>query len=202
MKKILFTGFEPFGGDSVNPSWEAVKLLPDMINGAEIIKSPVCVEYSGSEKALKALVQKHAPDAVVCCGLAGGRKSVAIEMCAINMDHTSAPDNSGEIRLYAPIASDGPAAYFTQAPVEKIVNAVNEKGLACAPSFHAGAYVCNHIYYSLLHMSAREGAPRMGLFIHVPCIPAQTAGKDIPSMELSDIAAALNTAAEVISEAL
>lgn len=202
MKKILFTGFEPFGGERVNPSWEAVRLLTGEINGAEIIKASVCVEYAGSGAAIRALIDRHAPDAVVCCGQAGGRKSVTPEFCAINMDHADSPDNAGETRRYAPISKDGPAAYFTSAPVEKIVAAANAAGLACAPSFHAGAYVCNHIYYTLLDIVAREKSPRMGLFIHVPYVPAQTAGRDAPSMELADIARALETAAGVIADNL
>jgi pyroglutamyl-peptidase len=202
MKKILFTGFEPFGGEKINPSWEAVRLMPDETGGAAIIKAPICVEYAGSGPALRALIEKHAPDAVVCCGQAGGRKSVTPEMCAINMDHAGVSDNAGETRRYAPISRDGAAAYFTSAPVEKIVAAAAEMGLPCAPSFHAGTYVCNHIYYTLLDMVAREKTPRMGLFIHVPYIPGQTIGRDAPSMELRDIARVLETAAGIIAESL
>lgn len=201
MKKILFTGFEPFGGEAINPSWEAVRLIPDEIHGAQIIKEEVCVEYARSGEKVLALIEKHSPDAVVCCGQAGGRKSVTPEMCAINMDHAKAPDNIGEVRTYSPICENGPAAYFSTAPVEKIVAAAENAGLACAPSFHAGTYVCNHIFYTLLQAVA-EKKTGMGLFIHVPYIPSQVEGKDLPAMELSEIAKVLAIAAEKIAEAL
>jgi len=201
MKKILFTGFEPFGGEAINPSWEAVRLMPDSAGCARIIKEEVCVEYARSGRDILALIEKHAPDAVVCCGQAGGRKAVTPEMCAINMDHAKAPDNCGEVRAYSPICENGPAAYFTTAPVKEIVAAAEAMGLACAPSFHAGTYVCNHIFYTLLQAVA-EKKTGMGLFIHVPYIPSQVEEKDLPCMELTDIAKVLTVAAEKIAEKL
>ena len=198
--KILITGFEPFGGESVNPAWLAVEKLEDT-PGAQIEKMllPVCFEAAGNAVREKLLALR--PDAVIMVGQAGGRKSVTPEMCAINMDHAKAPDNIGEVRIYSPICENGPAAYFTTAPVEKIVAAAEAAGLACAPSFHAGTYVCNHIFYTLLQAVA-EKKTGMGLFIHVPYIPSQAEGKDLPSMELSEIAKVLAMAAEKIAETL
>ena len=196
MKKILVTGFEPFGGESINPSWEAVKRIPDVINGAEIIKVPVCVEYENSGLVLKQLIAQHNPDAVICCGQAGGRKAVTPEVCAINRDHADAPDNAGEVRRYREIVPGGENAYFTPLPVEKMVETVNAAGIACSPSFSAGTYVCNHIYYTLL------SALKNGLFVHVPFIPEQVEGKNLPAMPLEDIAKAVAMIAGVAADAL
>lgn len=193
--RILITGFEPFGGEKINPSWEAVSRLPDKIGGAEIVKRRLPVSYVGSEAALARLVGELKPDYVVATGQAGGRTGISVECCALNRDHANAPDNGGETRLYAPIAESGPAAYFTDAPVERIVGAVCEAGLPCAPSFSAGTYVCNHVYYRLLASMGR------GLFVHVPFIPAQVTDGDRPSMELTDIARAIEIAVRVIADA-
>lgn len=194
MKKILFTGFEPFGGEEVNPSWEAVRRMPDIIGGAQIVKEKVCVEYARSAEVIRALIAEHKPDVAVCCGQAGGRRAVTPEVCAINRDHADAPDNAGEVRRYAEIIPGGESAYFTALPVEKLVDAVKAAGLACAPSFSAGTYVCNHIYYTLLSVMPR------GLFVHVPFIPEQTMGRNVPSMKLNDIAKALAIIADAIAE--
>lgn len=196
MKKILFTGFEPFGGETINPSWEAVKLLPDEINGVRIIKVPVCVEYERSGEVLKTLIAEHAPDAVVCCGQAGGRRAVTPEMAAVNFDHAEAPDNCGEVRRYTKIDACGQNAYFTALPVEKMVEAVKAEDIPCAPSFSAGTYVCNHIYYTLL------GIMEKGLFVHVPFIPEQVVGKNFPAIELEKIARAIEIIASVVAEAI
>ena len=135
--RILMTGFEPFGGERINPSWEAVSLLPGEIGGAEIVKRRLPVTYAGSEAALAWLVGDLKPDYVIAAGQAGGRTGVAVECCAVNRDHSDRPDNAGETRTYAPISSAGAAAYFTDAPVERIVAAVRGAGLPCAPSFFA-----------------------------------------------------------------
>lgn len=180
MKRILFTGFEPFGGEAVNPSWEAVRALPDAV-----LKRVLPVEYEKSGETLRALIGELGPDLVVCVGQAGGRSAVSIECCALNRDHSEHPDSAGDIRLYRPIDPDGPAARFTELPVAQLVAAVRAAGVPCAPSFHAGTYVCNHVYYRLLSL------PVPGLFVHVPYIPAQTVGKSAPALALPDIARAL-----------
>ena len=118
---------------------------------------------------------------------------MAVECCAVNRDHSDRPDNAGETRTYAPISSAGAAAYFTDAPVERIVAAVRGAGLPCAPSFFAGTYVCNHVYYRILESTGR------GLFVHVPFVPEQVPGGDRPAMDLADIARALEIVARQIS---
>ena len=119
MKRILVTGFEPFGGETVNPSWEAVRALPEEIPGGRLVKAQIPVEYEKSGAELRRLLEKENPDLTILCGQAGGRKWVCVECCAINRDHAQAPDNAGEVRRYRPIAPEGPAAYFTDLPVEK-----------------------------------------------------------------------------------
>ena len=182
--RILMTGFEPFGRERINPSWEAVFLLPDEIGGAQVSKRRLPVTYAGSEAALWRLMDELRPDFVIATGQAGGRSAVSIECCTINMDHADAPDNAGETRRYLPIAPSGAAAYFTSAPVQRIVDAVCAENLRCAPSFSAGTYVCNHVYYRILEST----------------LPAQVSGGDRPSMELSDIARALEIIARMIAE--
>ena len=196
MKRILITGFEPFGGETINPSWEAVKLIPDTVNGAEIVKAPVCVEYEKSGHVLKQLIAENKPDAVICCGQAGGRKAVTPEVCAINRDHAEAPDNAGEVRRYREIIPGGENAYFAALPVEKMVETVKAAGVACAPSFSAGTYVCNHIYYVLRSIMEK------GIFVHVPFIPEQVEGKNLPAMELADIAKAIELIAGVVADSI
>lgn len=170
--------------------------MPDAIGGAQIVKAQVCVEYARGEKALRALIAENKPDAAVCCGQAGGRGAVTPEVCAINRDHADAPDNAGETRRYAEIIPGGGNAYFTALPVEKLVDAVKNAGIVCAPSFSAGTYVCNHIYYTLLSLMPR------GLFVHVPFIPEQTVGRNAPSMELDDMVRALTIIAGTIAESI
>lgn len=190
--RILMTGFEPFGGEKKNPSWEAVSRLPDKLCGAEIMRRRLPVTYAGSEAELTRLTEELRPGYVIATGQAGGRTGVSVECCAVNRDHSDRPDNAGETRRYAPISQSGAAAYFTDAPVEKIVAAVRGAGLPCAPSFSAGTYVCNHVYYRLLESAGRA------LFVHVPFIPEQVPAGDRPAMELPDIARALEIIAKQI----
>lgn len=194
--RILITGFEPFGGEHINPSWEAVSRLPDKIGGAEIVKRRLPVSYAGSEAALARLIDELKPGYVIATGQAGGRTGISVECCALNRDHTEMSDNDGDRRLYAPIAEGGSAALFTDAPAARIIEAVREAGLPCAPSFSAGTYVCNHVYYRLLSSMGR------GLFVHVPFVPAQVPGGDRPTMELPDIARALEIIANQILTSL
>lgn len=168
--------------------------MPDVVGGAQIVKAQVCVEYDHSAETLMSLISEHKPDAAVCCGQAGGRRAVTPEVCAINRDHADAPDNAGDVRRYAQIISGGENAYFTALPVEKLVEAVKAAGIACAPSFSAGTYVCNHVYYTLLSVMQK------GLFVHVPYSPEQTASRDTPSMEIADMSKALSIIAGAIAE--
>jgi len=186
--KILVTGFEPFGGESVNPSWEAVKLLKTPCEKREI-----CVEYARAGEELLKAINEVQPEIVICVGQAGGRQGLSIECCALNRDHALAPDNAGEIRKYAPISKNGANALFTNCDVPKIVDAINETGIEARASYSAGTYVCNHIYYTLLSNFAGKG-----LFIHVPY--ADTQKNDAPTMSIESMAKGIDKAIEEIIE--
>ena len=182
MKKLLITGFEPFGGEAVNPSWEAVDRLPSEINGYSLTKLRIPVLFGGAaEHVLKAADVLH-PDGILCIGQAGGRSAITPEMVAINLRYGTIPDNGGYQPMDEPVLPGGASAYFSTAPVRRMVEAVKEIGLPAQVSYSAGAYVCNDVFYTLL---ARFGGSqtRVG-FIHVPYCTEQ--GK-VPAMGMDDI---------------
>ena len=188
--KIIVTGFAPFGGETINPSYEAVKLLPDEIDGCQIIKYEVPVSYDACHAVLDWMISLHQPDAVVCLGQAKGRTAITPELVAINLKHSITPDNSGVSYLDKPVIPDGPAAYFSTLPVRQMVNDLKEAGLPGFVSYSAGTYVCNCLMYHLLHMiDARQPKIKAG-FIHVPYSKEQM--KDQPlsyySMDIPEIA--------------
>lgn len=174
MVKILFTGFEPFGGGDRNPSADAVTALPDALDGGDvrIVRAVLPVSYRRAADGLAAAIGRFAPDAVVCCGLAAGRRAVTPEWGAINVDDTAAPDNDGVVLRRTVIDPVGPAALRTPLDPYAVADAINSAcvknpdggaaALRAEVSYSAGEYVCNHTYYTLL----RTGIP--GLFIHIP----------------------------------
>lgn len=165
--KVLVTGFEPFGGDSVNPSWEAVKLLPDRIGRADIIGLQLPVEYGRAARVLLDACWKLQPDLMILTGVAGGRQAVTPELVAVNWRMASAPDNAGRVYQGVRIDSNGPAARMTTLPVVKLVDLVKDQELPCELSLSAGSYVCNDLYwYALARQEEDEGCP--ALFVHVP----------------------------------
>lgn len=189
MKKLLITGFEPFGPDSINPSWEAVKLLPTEINGYALTKMQLpVVFYKAAEMVIYAAKESN-PDVILCIGLAGGRTSINPELLGINLRHGATPDNNGYKATYERITEEGAAAYFSTVPVFKIAESINAVGIPSNPSHSAGTYVCNDVLYSLLH-HFNNTATKVG-FIHVPY---STDLKREPSMEMSQIVKALTIA--------
>ena len=194
MKKLLITGFEPFGGEKINPSWEAVKLLPETIREFELIKAEIPVVFEKAAETVLTKADEVNPDAIICVGQAGGRTGVTPEMVAINLRFASIPDNEGNQPKDEPCIKGGKNAYFATLPVRKMVAAVSEKEIPCSVSYSAGTYVCNDLIYHVLQKY--EGTDVKACFIHVPFIPQQTADK--PSMELETIAKALEIAIESI----
>ena len=198
---ILFTGFEPFGGETVNPAFEAVRLLPDSAGGMPIrrLRLPTSFRYAG-ETLLEA-VDAWRPEAVVCVGQAGGRKTVTPEKVAINYIDARIPDNDGAQPADVPIRADGPAAYFATLPVRAIDEAIRAAGVPCAVSYSAGCYVCNFVMYTLLDHLAQTAPDVLGGFIHVPYAAEQTAGKPAgtPSLTVAQMTQALTCAAGVIA---
>lgn len=188
MKKLLITGFDPFGGETVNPAWEAVKLLPEQIGDYTLCKLEIPTLFEDAADLVEAQARRISPDVILCIGQAGGRSAVTPERVAINLRDARIPDNGGRCPEEEPIASDGPAAYFATVPVKKMAEAIREAGFPAAVSCSAGTFVCNETLYLLLHRF-RDSAVRVG-FIHVPWLPEQ----GNPSLPLTDTAAALEAA--------
>lgn len=194
MKKLLITGFEPFGGEKINPSWEAVKLLPDEIGDFSLNKIEVPVVFEKAAETVLSAAEKIKPDAIICVGQAGGRAAVTPELVAINLRFASIPDNDGNKPEDESCVFGGETAYFSTLPVRKMTSAVSEAGIPCSVSYSAGAYVCNDLLYSVLRRF--DKTETKACFIHVPYIPEQTSDK--PSMELETIAKALEIAIKSI----
>lgn len=196
--KILVTGFDPFGGESVNPAFEAVKLLPDTIAGAEIIKLEIPTVFSKSGPAVEEGIQKYQPDAVINVGQAGGRSCVTVERVAINLAEARIPDNDGEQPMGEPLQADGESAYFATIPVNAIVENVRAHKIPCHVSYTAGTYVCNCVMYNVLHMAAKKYPNIRAGFIHVPFAAEQVVNKPngTPFMSLEQIAKSLEYAIE------
>ena len=191
--KILVTGFDPFGGETVNPAYEAVKLLPDTIAGAQIIKLQVPTRFALSGTVLEAAVNEHRPDAVICVGQAGGRSAITPERVAIN---------AGDQPVDEPIRKDGAPAYFSSLPVKAMVQKMRAAGIPAALSYTAGSFVCNSLMYTLLYLIDRQYPAMRGGFIHVPYAMEQAVSKPLgtPSMELHQIARGLALAVEAVVE--
>ena len=195
MKKLLITGFDPFGGESVNPSWEAVRQLPDRIGQYELTKMQIPTVFGKAFEDVLAAAEELKPDAVISVGQAGGRDSVTPEVVAINLREAGIPDNEGNQPVNVPVIPGGPAAYFATIPVRDMVRAVKDAGIPCKLSYTAGAFVCNDVLYSMLH-HCRETTTQVG-FIHVPYLPRQ-AKENVPSMEEETIIKALTIAIEAM----
>ena len=191
MKKLLITGFEPFGGENINPSREAVNLLEDEINEYSLTKLFLPVVFGVASKIAIDAAERLRPDVILCIGQAGGRASITPEMVAINLRHADIPDNEGFQPKDERIINEGENAYFSTIPCRKIAEAISLSGLTSSLSYSAGAYVCNDLLYSLLHHFDKSET-RVG-FIHIPYCTDQ--GKE-PNMSLSDIVKGLRVAIE------
>lgn len=192
MKKLLITGFDPFGDHDRNPSWEAVRQLPDQIGDHTLCKLNIPTVYAQAADTVIEAAGDIAADTVICVGLAGGRDAVTPERIAVNIRDARIPDNAGRHCRGERICPDGPAAYFSTLPVEEMAQAIRDAGIPAAVSNTAGTYVCNDVLYSLLHHFDGT-AVRCG-FIHVPNIPQQ--GQ--PSLPLETVIQALAAAIRVL----
>ena len=198
--KILLTAFSPFGGEKINPSLEAVKLVKDKILETDIIKLEVPTVFGKSIKIVADSIEKEKPDYVLCIGQAGGRYGITPERVAINIDDARIPDNEGNQPIDRPIFADGEPAYFSNLPVKAMVEEIRKEGLPASLSNSAGTYVCNHLMYGVLYTLSKKYKGVKGGFIHVPFIPEQTVDKpDKPSMSLPDIVRGLEAAIRAIS---
>ncbi|RKT52184.1 pyroglutamyl-peptidase I [Saccharothrix australiensis] len=186
--KVLLTGFQPFGGEAANPSWDAVRRVTPRGYELEAVELPC--EFGTSAAVLRDSVVRHAPDVVICVGQAGGRNAVTPERVAINLDDARIPDNAGRRPIDVPVVADGPAAYFATLPVKACTAALLDAGIPAAVSHTAGTFVCNHVFYSLMHLVATEFPGVRGGFVHVPYAPEQ-GHDDAPSLEIGTTTRAL-----------
>ena len=197
--KILVTGFDPFGGDKINPAIEAVKRLPDEINGAEIIKLEIPTVFNKSAEVVKNAIKEENPDYVLNVGQAGGRFGLTPERVAININDGRIPDNEDYQPLGESIHEDGETAYFTQLPIKAEAKAIRDAGLPASVSNTAGTYVCNHIMYQVQYMRDKEFPNIKAGFIHIPFLPEQVVNRpSTPSMALDDIVKGLTAALSAI----
>ena len=197
--KILVTGFDPFGGESINPALEAVKKLPDTISGAQIIKQEIPTVFERSIKVLEDAIKEHEPDVVLSVGQAGGRYDITVEKVPINLQDARIPDNDEAQPIDKKVFEDGENAYFATIPVKAIVDNINKAGIPASVSYSAGTYVCNNIMYAGLYLINKKYPHIRGGFIHVPFIPEQAIGKkNAPTMSVSDITKALKEAIKTI----
>ena len=197
IKTVLLTGFEPFNKATINPAWEAVRALEGWAGeGFRVAVRQLPCLFGRACDVLVAAIDELKPDFVIAVGQAGGRAELSVERVAINVDDASILDNAGCQPVDAPIVVDGPAAYFATLPIKAIVREMRARGLAAGVSQTAGTFVCNHVFYALMHHTA-GGAVQAG-FIHVPYLPEQAAAiPGAPSMALDDIVEGLRAAVEV-----
>jgi pyroglutamyl-peptidase len=183
---VLVTGFEPFGGDDRNPSWEVCERLPGEIAGLRVEVCRVPCEFRRAIEVVAEAIERHRPALVVCLGLAAGRTHMGVERVAINADDARIPDNAGMQPVDEPIAAGGPPAYFATLPVKAMVAAMRAEGVPAEVSNSAGTYVCNHLMYGVLHYLAASGLRARAGFIHVPSSEEMALDKrEAPSMALA-----------------
>ena len=192
MKKLLITGFDPFGGADINPSWEAVRRLPDQIGNYVLCKLEIPTIFGKSTDTVLSVAEEFAPDVILCIGQAGGRSTVTPERIAVNIRDARITDNAGNQPNGQRIVHDGPAAYFATLSPEALRNAICDAGIDATVSNSAGAFVCNDTLYSLLHHYANTNV--LVGFIHIPFLPEQ----GTPSLPLNDTVAALIAAIQAI----
>ncbi len=188
MKRMLITGFDPFGGETVNPSWEAVRRLPDTIGDFALCKLQVPTVFGEAAQQVLAKAAQFKPDVILCVGQAGGRNAVTPERIAVNIRDARIPDNAGNQPRGEYVAAEGPAAYFSTVPVVKIADSIRQLQIPATVSNSAGAFVCNDTLYTLLN-HYNGTAVQIG-FIHIPYLPEQGA----PSLPLETAIQALTAA--------
>ena len=193
--KILVTGFDPFGGEKINPALEAVKSLPSEIHGAEIHWVEIPTVFYKAADVLETAIIRYQPDAVLCIGQAGGRASLTPERVAINQDDARIPDNQGNQPIDTPIRLDGQAAYFSTLPIKAMVQAIKEEGLPATVSNTAGTFVCNHLMYQALYLADKKFPNMRAGFMHIPYMTEQVVNKpNTASMNLTDIVRGIEAA--------
>lgn len=199
--KILVTGFDPFGGEKINPAIESVKKLPDFIKGAEIVKLEIPTICHVSLEVINKKIAEVDPDVILSIGQAGGRSDITVERVGINVDDCRIPDNSGKQIIDEPVFADGPDAYLVNLPIKAMVESIRKAGIPASVSNSAGTFVCNHVCYGVRYLIEHKYPGKRSGFIHIPYLPSQVIDKaDTPSMDLDMIALGLKAAIEAIIE--
>lgn len=183
--RALVTGFDAFGGDTQNPSYLAVQRLPARIGTCDVVTAELPTSFVRAVRKLRGLIAREQPAIVLCVGLAAERTALSVERVAINLCHAGIADNDGRRPVDKPVIAGGPAAYFSTLPVLKTVHALARAGVRAEMSMSAGTFVCNHVFYSLMHAVARQrGAHRVlrAGFVHVPALPVVDAARTLDEM--------------------
>ncbi|MBR5094051.1 MAG: pyroglutamyl-peptidase I [Oscillospiraceae bacterium] len=200
--KILITAFDPFGGEPVNPAWEAVRRLEPPA-GAELRRLQLPTVFGLSGDLVCAAMERERPDVLLCVGQAAGRAAITPERVAINVMDAAIPDNAGAQPREEPVVPGGPAAYFSTLPVKALAAAVAAAGAPAEVSNSAGTFVCNALFYRALHAIATGALPVRAGFVHVPCLPEQAErmkkDRPLPAMALDDIVRGLQAGVEFLA---
>lgn len=183
---VLLTGFEPFGGERINPSQEIVRALDgEIVQAHRIIGAILPVTFAATVPHLQDLLGKHRPALVLALGQAGGRSELSLERVAINLIDARIVDNDGAQPVDAPVVDGAPPAYFSTLPVKAIEARLRALGIPAGASLSAGSFVCNQAFYALAHLLATRHPEVRGGFMHVPWLPQQAAlHSGQPSMAL------------------
>ena len=194
MRTVLLTGFEPFDQDTINPSWEAVRLLDGVLlsDDVRIVARLLPCAFAEAPARLTEFLAQLAPELVIAVGLASGRADLSVERVAINLNDARIPDNQGLQPIDTPVVVQGPAAYFSTLPIKAMVRAIKAAGIDASVSHTAGTFVCNQVFYSLQHALAGSGV-RSG-FIHIPTLPQLAQESGVPSMALETVVQGLRIA--------
>ena len=198
--KALVTGFEPFGGETINASLEAVRLLPAQFGGIVVVTAELPTSYARSLTALEAAIMRTKPDIVLCVGQAGDRAALCVERIAVNVQDAEITDNDGAKPIDAPVVAGGPAAYLATLPVRAALAALQAEKLPAQLSMSAGTFVCNHVFYGLMHLAAARGHPFRAGLLHVPRLPQQAPDGKTPHMALDDIVRGILVVLEVSAD--
>lgn len=196
---VLLTGFDPFGGEALNPSWLAVSALDgEVIAGHRVVAVQLPTAFARATRALRGALRLHQPALVLCVGQAGGRACLSLERVAINIIDARIPDNDGVQPVDVPCVKGAPAAYFGTLPAKAMHRALVDAGIPAEVSNTAGTFVCNHVFFVLMHALAAQAAPARGGFMHIPYLPAQAARHPgAPALGLDTVVDGLRIAVRV-----
>lgn len=201
--RVLLSGFAPFGGSGLNPSWEAVRRLDGIqaTDTIELFATKLPVSYREAADRLFASARVICPDVIIAVGQAGGRKVITPELYATNMNDSKNADNEGVVLCGQRILEDGPQQYGSSLPVHDIVGSLTKLGIPVGLSENAGSFVCNHVFYKLMHELQKSEKPIVGGFIHVPFLPEQTTVNEAPSLDIDLLTKAIRQIAIISANA-